>query len=98
MYQVILKDSASPQDMLRSVYQINFLYWLEKNAGIPSQNACDDCRAGGKLQVSLDYTRREFEHARRDSELAGWVTDGLIARPLPHRISLKNHVSAAPTS
>ncbi|XP_021753923.1 protein root UVB sensitive 1, chloroplastic-like [Chenopodium quinoa] len=95
---VILKESASPQDMLRSVYQVNFLYWLETNAGIPSKNASDDCRPGGKLQISLDYVRREFDHAKHDSELAGWVTDGLIARPLLHRICLNNNVSTASSS
>lgn len=97
-YCVILKESASPQDMLRSLYQINFLYWLETNAGIPSKNASDDCRPSGKLQISLDYVQREFDHAKHDSELAGWVTDGLIARPLPHRICLNNNVSAASSS
>ncbi|KMT08349.1 hypothetical protein BVRB_6g140320 isoform A [Beta vulgaris subsp. vulgaris] len=35
---VILKESASPQDMLMSLYQTNFLYWLETNAGLKSKN------------------------------------------------------------
>ncbi|XP_057252050.1 protein root UVB sensitive 1, chloroplastic [Beta vulgaris subsp. vulgaris] len=95
---VILKESASPQDMLMSLYQTNFLYWLETNAGLKSKNVCDDCGPGGKLQISLDYVRREFDHLKHDSESAGWVTNGLIARPLPHRICLNNTISAAPSS
>ncbi|CAO2816694.1 unnamed protein product [Amaranthus hypochondriacus] len=87
---VILKESASPQDMLQSLYQINFLYWLETNAGIKSKTAFDDCKPGGKLHISLDYTQREFEHAKHDSEVAGWIIDGLIARPMPHRIRVNN--------
>lgn len=90
LMQVILKESASPQDMLQSLYQINFLYWLETNAGIKSKTAFDDCKPGGKLHISLDYTQREFEHAKHDSEVAGWIIDGLIARPMPHRIRVNN--------
>ncbi|KAJ8444852.1 hypothetical protein Cgig2_029783 [Carnegiea gigantea] len=86
---VILKESALPRDMLRSLYQVNFLYWLETNAGVKSRNASEDCRPGGKLHLSLEYVQREFNHVKNDSELAGWVTDGLIARPLPHRICLE---------
>ncbi|KMT08350.1 hypothetical protein BVRB_6g140320 isoform B [Beta vulgaris subsp. vulgaris] len=58
----------------------------------------DDCGPGGKLQISPDYVRREFDHLKRDSESAGWVTNGLIARPLRHRICLNNAISAAPSS
>ena len=97
LLQVILKESASPQDMLQSLYQINFLYWLETNAGIKSKTAFDDCKLGGKLQISLDYTQREFEHVKHDSEIAGWVIDGLIARPMPHRIRVNNVLVADST-
>ncbi|KAL9247016.1 hypothetical protein vseg_020488 [Gypsophila vaccaria] len=87
---VVLKENASPQDMLRSLYQVNFLYWLETNAGIKSRTVSDDCKPGGKLQISLEYAEREFDHVKHDSELAGWVLDGLIARPLCHRICIDN--------
>lgn len=86
--QVTLKESSSPQDMLRSLFQVNYLYWLEKNAGIEATNTYSDCRPGGRLHISLDYVRREFELAKEDSETVGWVTEGLIARPLPTRIRL----------
>ncbi|GAB4857989.1 Protein root UVB sensitive 1, chloroplastic [Ancistrocladus abbreviatus] len=89
-FSVTLKEDASLQDMLKSLFQVNYLYWLEKNAGIMSKSICDDCRQGGKLQISLDYVQREFNHLKNDAELVGWITDGLIARPLPCRISLNN--------
>lgn len=97
-YCVTLKESSSPQDMLRSLYQVCYLYWLERNAGIKSSTIIDDCRPGGKLQISLEYVQNEFNHVKRDSEIAGWAMEGLIARPLPHRVRVGNETasSAAP--
>lgn len=86
MYQVVLKETCLPQDMLKAMFQVNYLYWLEKNAGIEGRSACYDCKPGGRLQISLDYVQREFNHVKNDGESVGWVTDGLIARPLTHRI------------
>ncbi|GAV68489.1 DUF647 domain-containing protein [Cephalotus follicularis] len=83
---VVLKENSSPQDMLKSLFQVNYLYWLERNAGIDARSASTDCRPGGRLQISLEYVQREFNHVKHDSESVGWVTDGLIARPLPNRI------------
>ncbi|KAJ4952267.1 hypothetical protein NE237_029099 [Protea cynaroides] len=83
---VILREDSSPQDMLKSLFQVNYLYWLEKNMGIESGSVAKDCRLGGRLQMSLDYVQREFNHVKHDGQLAGWVTDGLIARPLATRI------------
>lgn len=85
-YQVVLKESSSPQDMLKSLFQVSYLYWLENNAGIKSSGVSDDCKPGGRLQMSLEYIRWEYNHVKNDSVVAGWVTDGLIARPLPNRI------------
>lgn len=72
--------------MLKSLFQVSYLYWLENYAGIKSSGASDDCKPGGRLYMSLEYTRWEYNHVKSDSEAAGWVTDGLIARPLPNRI------------
>ncbi|KAI9153072.1 hypothetical protein LWI28_005463 [Acer negundo] len=83
---VVLKESCLPQDMLKSLFQVNYLYWLERNAGIVGRSVAADCRAGGRLQISLEYVEREFNHVKNDSASVGWVTDGLIARPLPNRI------------
>ncbi|XVE57307.1 hypothetical protein DITRI_Ditri04bG0080900 [Diplodiscus trichospermus] len=83
---VVLKESSSPQDMLKSLFQVNYLYWLERNAGIEASGASNDCRPGGRLQISIEYVQREFNHVKVDSESVGWVTDGLIARPLSNRI------------
>ncbi|PIA50446.1 hypothetical protein AQUCO_01300886v1 [Aquilegia coerulea] len=83
---VVLKEGSTPQDMLKSLFHVNYLYWLEKNVGIESKGAEDDCRAGGKLQISLDYVQREFDHVKRDGGSVGWFVDGLIARPLACRV------------
>ncbi|KAH0647247.1 hypothetical protein KY290_033237 [Solanum tuberosum] len=85
---IVLKESSSPQDMLKSLFHVNYLYWLETNAGIKSSSVANDCRPGGRLQMSLEYVEREFNHVKTDGEVAGWVTDSLIARPLPNRIRL----------
>ncbi|XP_004244433.1 protein root UVB sensitive 1, chloroplastic [Solanum lycopersicum] len=85
---IVLKESSSPQDMLKSLFHVNYLYWLETNAGIKSSSVANDCRPGGRLQMSLEYVEREFNHVKTDGEVAGWVTDSLIARPLPVRIRL----------
>lgn len=86
MVQVMLKESASPVDMLKAVFHVNYLHWLERNAGIIARSASNDCRPGGRLQTSLEYVQREFNHVKYDGELAGWLTDGLIARPFTNRI------------
>ncbi|KAL2236781.1 UNVERIFIED_CONTAM: Protein root UVB sensitive 1, chloroplastic [Sesamum indicum] len=87
-YFVVLKESSSPQDMLKSLFQVCYLYWLERNAGIQSSTIIGDCRPGGRLQISLEYVQGEFNHVKNDGEIAGWVVDGLIARPLPNRVRI----------
>ncbi|XP_004292905.1 PREDICTED: protein root UVB sensitive 1, chloroplastic [Fragaria vesca subsp. vesca] len=85
-YCVVLKETSSLQDMLKALFHVNYLYWLEKNAGIEAKGTSIDCRPGGRLEMSLDYVRREFDIIKTDGESVGWVTDGLIARPAPNRI------------
>ncbi|XP_020261733.1 protein root UVB sensitive 1, chloroplastic isoform X2 [Asparagus officinalis] len=86
---VVLREGCSPQDMLKSLFHINYLYWLEKYVGIEPRSISDECKPGGRLQISLDYVQREFIHIKRDGLQNGWLTDeGLIARPLPNRIRL----------
>lgn len=86
MKQVVLKETCSQHDMLKALFHVNYLYWLEKNAGIEGRSPSLDCKPGGRLQISLDYVEREFNHVKNDGESVGWTTDGLIARPLPNRI------------
>lgn len=83
---VVLKERSSPEDMLKSLFHVNYLYWLEKYMGFKPSNVASECRPGGRLEVSLDYMQREFSHAKHDGSNGGWVMDGLIARPLPVRI------------
>ncbi|KAA0048515.1 protein root UVB sensitive 1 [Cucumis melo var. makuwa] len=66
----MLKESASPVDMLKAVFHVNYLHWLERNAGITARSASNDCRPGGRLQMSLEYVEREFKHVKYDGELA----------------------------
>ncbi|KAH7687072.1 Root UVB sensitive family protein [Dioscorea alata] len=85
---VMLKESSSPLDMIKSLFHVSYLYWLERNMWFESRGIADECRPGGRLEISLDYVRREFNHIQRDGSERGWATDGLIARPLPNRIRL----------
>jgi len=75
--------------MLKSLFHVNYLFWLERNVRMESRSIADECKPGGRLQTSLDYVQREFSHVKRDGLQGGWLTDdGLIARPLPNRIRL----------
>ncbi|KAL8521444.1 hypothetical protein ACS0TY_011822 [Phlomoides rotata] len=94
-YCVVLKESSTVQDMLKSLFQVCYLYWLERNAGIKSSTLTDDCRPGGRLQICLEYVQREFNHVKNDGELAGWTVDGLIARPLPNRVRVGNEAAVS---
>ncbi|KAJ0970976.1 hypothetical protein J5N97_018935 [Dioscorea zingiberensis] len=94
---VILKEGSSPQDMIKSLFHVNYLYWLERNMGFESRGIADDCSPGGRLRISLNYVQREFSHVQHDGSECGWVTDGLIARPLPNRIR-PGHVATTNTS
>ncbi|XP_047064486.1 protein root UVB sensitive 1, chloroplastic-like [Lolium rigidum] len=85
---VVLKEGSSPEDMLKSIFHVNYLYWLEKYMGFKPFNVASECRPGGRLEASLDYVQREFTHVKLDGSNSGWVMDGLIARPSPVRIRL----------
>ncbi|GJN27914.1 hypothetical protein PR202_gb15978 [Eleusine coracana subsp. coracana] len=91
---VVLKEGSSPEDMLKSLFHVNYLYWLERYMGFRPSNAASECRRGGRLEVSLDYAQREFSHVKHDGSNGGWVMDGLIARPLPVRIRIGDAISS----
>ncbi|XP_073051027.1 protein root UVB sensitive 1, chloroplastic [Primulina eburnea] len=95
-YHVVLKESSSAQDMLRSMFQVSYLYWLEQNAGIKPYTMIHDCRLGGRLQISLEYVQNEFNHVKNDSAVAGWIVDGLIARPLTNRVRIGSDPASLP--
>ncbi len=97
MDQVVLKETSSPHDMLKALFHVNYLYWFEKNAGFEARSVSNDCRNGGRLQISLEYVQREFNHVKKDGDSMGWITDGLVARPLPTRIRL-GHVASSVAS
>ncbi|CAL5033192.1 unnamed protein product [Urochloa decumbens] len=83
---IVLKEGSSPEDMLKSLFHVSYLYWLERYLGFKPSNIASECRPGGRLEVSHDYAQREFSHVKHDGSVGGWVMDGLIARPLPVRI------------
>ncbi|RLM66642.1 protein root UVB sensitive 1, chloroplastic [Panicum miliaceum] len=83
---IVLKEGSSPEDMLKSLFHVSYLYWLERYMGFKPSKIASECRPGGRLEVSLDYAQREFSHVKHDGSVGGWVMDGLIARPLPVRI------------
>ncbi|KAH9321142.1 hypothetical protein KI387_015781, partial [Taxus chinensis] len=85
-FDVMLKSGASPQDMLRAMFQVCHLYWLERHLGIKSRNIINDCKPGGKLMRSLEYMEREFDSFQQNATIVGWLPDGLVARPLPFRL------------
>lgn len=85
---MVLKEDSAPEDMLKSLFHVSYLYWLERNLGSEPRGIVEDCGRGGRLRISLDYAQREFGHAQLDGHRLGWTTDGLIARPLPNRIRL----------
>ncbi|GJW94887.1 protein root UVB sensitive 1, chloroplastic [Tanacetum coccineum] len=61
------------------MFHVSYLYWLEKNVGLNSIGISDDCGPGGMLQISLEYVEREFNHAKRDGELADYRnTTGIL--------------------
>lgn len=90
---IVLKEGSSPEDMLKSLFHVNYLYWLERYMGFKPNNVASECRPGGRLEVSLDYAQREFSHVKHDGSDGGWVMDGLIARPLPVRIRIGDGTS-----
>ncbi|KAG7017891.1 Protein root UVB sensitive 1, chloroplastic, partial [Cucurbita argyrosperma subsp. argyrosperma] len=53
-----------------ALFHVNYLHWLERNAGIEARSAANDCKPGGRLQISLEYVEREFIHVKYDGELA----------------------------
>ncbi|XP_057845795.1 protein root UVB sensitive 1, chloroplastic isoform X2 [Cryptomeria japonica] len=89
-FNVMLKSGASPQDMLRAMFQICYLYWLERHLVIKSRNIISDCEPGGKLTRSLEYMQREFDALQQNATTVGWLPDGLVARPLPFRLHVDN--------
>ncbi|KAJ3681818.1 hypothetical protein LUZ60_014391 [Juncus effusus] len=85
---VVLKENSSTQDMLKSLFHVNYLYWLEKYVVIEPKRISEECLPGGRLHISLDYVKREFSHVKIDGSQSGWDTEALIARPLPNRICI----------
>nr|ADE76751.1 unknown [Picea sitchensis] len=78
--------------MLRAMFQVCHLYWLERHLGVESKKIINDCMAGGKLALSHDFMVREFDNVQKKAATVGWYPEGLVARPLPFRVHL-NYIS-----
>ena len=85
---MVLREESRPEDMLKSLFHVSYLYWLERNLGSEPRGIVEDCGRAGRLRMSLDYAQREFVHVQDDGRRLGWAMEGLIARPLPTRIRL----------
>lgn len=84
--QVVLKEGATPRDMLRAMMQALYLNHLEGTGFTSQRNLLHDSRKGGVLRVSHDFMAQQFEQIKQDIGAAGWICEGLIARPAPNRL------------
>lgn len=82
--QVVLKEGATPRDMLRAMMHAIYLNHLE-GTGITSLEQ-DSGKGHCVLRVSHDFMARQFEQIKQDIGAAGWICEGLIARPAPNRL------------
>lgn len=93
--QVVLKEGATPRDMLRAMTQAIYLNHLERTGFTSKRDLVHDSRSGGALRVSHAFMTQQFEQIKQDLGAAGWICEGLIARPAPNR--LLESVHATPT-
>lgn len=86
--QVVLKESVTPRDMLRALFQVTIMRDLSVTDANPSsyRTLVGDCRKGGILEVSHSIMSEKFEQMQQRLSLAGWVSEGLVARPSPNRL------------
>jgi hypothetical protein len=85
-WQVVLRQDATPQDMLRAIVQALYLNHLESSQIAARSNIVGDCSEGGLLRVSHTYMDNQFEKIRQDLRATGWIMEGLIARPATNRL------------
>lgn len=84
--QVVLKEGATPRDMLRAMVQALYIYHLQSSKIASGSNLVQDCNQGGVLRVSLEYMEQQYERIREDFGTGGWICEGLIARPASNRL------------
>lgn len=81
--------------MLRAMMQAIYLNHLEGTGFTSKRDLVHDSRSGGVLRVSHAYMAKQFEQIKQDLGAAGWICEGLIARPAPNR--LLESMQATPT-
>lgn len=95
--QVVLKEGATPRDMLRAMMQAIYLDYLQGTGFTSHRNLMHDSGNGGVLRVSHDFVVNQFEQIRQDIAGVGWICEGLIARPAPNRL-LESRPSPTPVA
>lgn len=94
---VVLKEGATPRDMLRAMMQAIYLDYLQGTGFTSHRNLMHDSGNGGVLRVSHDFVVNQFEQIRQDIAGVGWICEGLIARPAPNRL-LESRPSPTPVA
>ncbi|CAM6088881.1 unnamed protein product [Calypogeia fissa] len=84
--KVVLKEGASPQDMLRAMVQAVYFLNFSSDRPIHSGDLVNDCNTGGILQVTHDLMENNFDNVTHVLSEAGWVSDGVLARAAPNRL------------
>jgi hypothetical protein len=87
---VVLKEGASPQDMLRAIVQAVYFLNLSRDKIEHLGDLVKDCRKGGILQVTHELMEKNFENITQVLAKAGWVSDGVLARAAPNRLLLES--------
>ncbi|KAG6557415.1 hypothetical protein Mapa_000684 [Marchantia paleacea] len=82
---VVLKDAASPRDMLRAMVQLMYIYNSDKDQNM-SAGIIRDCSRDGILRVTYNLMDKNFDSITGVLAEGGWVSDGLVARPAPNRL------------
>ncbi|KAG0563427.1 hypothetical protein KC19_8G030500 [Ceratodon purpureus] len=90
---VVLKEGATPRDMLRAMMQAIYLNHLQGTGFTSQRSLIHDSGNGGVLRVSHDFMAQKFDQIRQDIGAAGWICEGLVARPAPNRL-----LESAPSS
>ncbi|KAL3692472.1 hypothetical protein R1sor_006123 [Riccia sorocarpa] len=85
---VVLKENASPRDMLRALVQLIYIYnygkeRTEASSGIEKDSSSRD----GILRVTYNLMDENFDKITRALADRNWVSDGLVARPAPNRLT-----------
>ncbi|KAL2619915.1 hypothetical protein R1flu_000120 [Riccia fluitans] len=85
---VVLKDTASPRDMLRAMVQSIYMYNYCQGREDASGGVIKGCSSrDGILRVTYNLMDENFDRITAALADRDWVSDGLVARPAPNRLT-----------